>query len=160
MKIAPDVTITPPEKSESRVLLRAEPGQPEIWGLDSISLITPEDAAHILIAGSHGESLGGRPETALKYDALAAVFSDAGMGIDNAGVSRLPALDARTIPAATVSADSARIGDGRSIFEDGIISCINDTAAATGAAIGMRTMEFVDCLIAAGVTPGDLPSRP
>ncbi len=108
----------------------------------------PEDAGHIVISGSHGESLGGKPETALKYDAIAAVFSDAGIGIDQAGLSRLPALDSRSIPAATVSAESARIGDGRSIYEDGVISCVNETAKNIGAKTGMRTPEFVDCVIA------------
>lgn len=138
----------PPVQSENRVLLRDNPGEPEVWGLDSISLILPEDATHIVISGSHGESLGGKPETALKYDAIAAVFNDAGIGIDRAGLSRLPALDGRNIPAATVSAASARIGDGRSIYEDGIISSINETAGKSGAAVGMRTPEFVDRIIA------------
>jgi len=141
-------TKTPPPQSENRILLRAEPGAPEVWALDSASLVAPEDARRILAIGSHGEALGGKPETALKYDALAAVFSDAGIGIDDAGISRLPALDGRGIPAATVSADSARIGDGRSIFADGRLSRVNATAAALGAMPGMRTTEFVDCVIA------------
>lgn len=148
MRTAPAATNSPPTQSENRTLLRHEPGEPEVWGLDSISLILPEDKDHIVISGSHGEALGGKPETALKYDAVAAVFNDAGIGIDKAGLSRLPALDSRKIPAATVSAESARIGDGRSIYEDGVISCVNETAAALGAAIGMRTPEFVERVIA------------
>ncbi len=148
MQSAPPATTTPEPLSETRILLRAEAGEPEVWGLDSASLILPEDSAHILIVGSHGQSLGGRPETALKYDALAAVFNDAGIGIDAAGVSRLPALDARAIPAATVAADSARIGDGRSIYEDGVISRVNETATKLGAATGMTTADFVACVIA------------
>lgn len=139
----------PPLQSENRILLRSDPGHPEVWGLDSISLILPEDSTHIVISGSHGESLGGKPETALKYDTIAAVFNDAGIGIDQAGLSRLPALDGRNIPAATVSSASARIGDGRSIYEDGVISSLNETAKKTGAAVGMRTPEFVDRIIAA-----------
>ena len=141
----------PPEQTETRTLLRSEPGEPEVWGLDSISLIQPEDTRRIIIAGSHGQTLGGRPETALKYDAIAAVFSDAGIGADQAGLSRLPALDARGIPAATVSAQSARIGDARSIYHDGVLSCVNETAAALGAAAGSTTREFVARIIAAKV---------
>jgi hypothetical protein len=149
MQSAPPVAAAPATLSETRILLRAEPGESEVWGLDSASLILPEDSSHILIVGSHGQSLGGRPETALKYDALAAVFNDAGIGIDDAGISRLPALDTRAIPAATVAADSARIGDGRSTYEDGVISRVNETAAKLGAATGMRTTDFVACVIAA-----------
>ena len=85
------------------------------------------------MTGSHGGLLGGKPETALKYPALAALFNDAGIGIDEAGVTRLQALDARGIAAATVAAASARIGDARSTFEDGIVSRVNCCAAAIGA---------------------------
>ena len=42
------------------------------------------------------------PETALKYDVRCALYNDAGIGKDAAGTSRLPALDARGIAAATV----------------------------------------------------------
>jgi len=148
MTAAQPATASPPAQSETRILLRAEPGEPEVWGLDSISLILPEDSTRIIVSGSHGQVLGDRPETALKYDAIAAVFSDAGIGADQAGLSRLPALDARAIPAATVSADSARIGDGKSLYEDGVISRVNETAAALGATIGMTTREFVARVIA------------
>ncbi len=148
MKAAPSATVSPPEQSESRTLLRSEPGEPEVWGADSASLVMPEDCDHIVITGSHGQVLGDKPETALKYDALAAVFSDAGIGADRAGISRLPALDTRNIPAATVSVESARIGDSRSLYGEGRISCVNETAARLGAKTGMTTREFVDCIIA------------
>jgi hypothetical protein len=149
MKAAPLVAAKPPQQSESRTLLRSEPGEPEVWGADSASLVVPEDVDHIVITGSHGQVLGDKPETALKFDAVAAVFSDAGMGADRAGISRLPALDTRGIPAATVSADSARIGDARSLYQEGVISCVNDTAAALGGKVGMSTRDFVARVIAA-----------
>ena len=95
------------------------------------------------MTGSHGGLLGGKPDTALKYDVLAALFNDAGIGIDEAGVARLPALDARGIAAGTVAAASARIGDARSTYEDGILSRINPRAAAFGIAPGMTAREFV-----------------
>ena len=52
-------------------------------------------------------------------------------------ITRLPALDGRGIAGMTVSAASARIGDARSVYEDGVISHINATAAAMGAAVDM-----------------------
>ena len=64
-------------------------------------------------------------------------------GIDEAGVTRLPALDARGIAAATVTAASARIGDARSTYEDGIVSRVNHRAAALGAAPGIGARDFV-----------------
>jgi len=76
----------------------------------------------------------------------AAFYNDAGIGIDEAGVSRLPALEARGIPAATVSAQSARIGDARSTYEDGVLSRVNAQAAALGLAPGMTARDAVALL--------------
>jgi hypothetical protein len=80
---------------------------------------------------------------ALRTDAFAAVFHDAGIGIDGAGLTRLPALDQRGIAAFTVAAASARIGDARSIFREGVISAVNDTAAHLGAHVGDRAHEVL-----------------
>src|SRR4029077_14992782 len=102
--------------------------------------------APIVITGSQGGLLGGRPETALKYDVRAAFYNDAGIGIDEAGVSRLPALDQCGIAAATVSAASARIGDARSTYEDGILSRVNARAVALGLAPDMSARGAVALL--------------
>jgi uncharacterized protein YunC (DUF1805 family) len=131
----------PPPALEAAFLLITEP--PAVWALDSASLVDAGHAGAIVVTGSHGGLLGGRPDTALKYDVLSALFNDAGIGIDEAGVSRLPALDARGIAAGTVAAASARIGDARSTYEDGILSRINTRAAALGIAPGMAAREFV-----------------
>ncbi len=131
----------PPEALEGAFLLVSE--APQVWALDSASLVLPEHRDAVVVTGSHGGLLGGRPETALKYDVLGALYNDAGIGKDAAGVSRLPALDARGIAAATVSAASARIGDARSTYEDGIVSRINTRAAALGLREGMTAREFV-----------------
>lgn len=141
---APPPDRDPPPVEEARFLLRAEPGEPEVWGIDSNSLVTPEDGNRILVTGSHGQLLGDRPETAIKYDVVAAVYNDAGCGIDGAGASRLPALEARGIAAATVSHMSARIGEARSTYEDGVISQVNRTAAAAGVTPGMTVAQFVE----------------
>ena len=104
----------PPSAKASVVLI---PDPPAVWALDSASLVGSEHVGAVVVTGSHGGLLGGRPDTALKYDALAALFNDAGIGIDEAGVTRLPALEARGIAAGTVAAASARIGDARSTYD-------------------------------------------
>jgi hypothetical protein len=127
---------------------------PEVSGvriavLDSNSGVTPDDVGHIVLTGSHGGILGGRAATAIKVDAFAAVYNDADRGIDDAGISRLPALDARGIAGATVSAWSARIGDGLSTYHDGFISAVNARAAQCGGEIGISAAEFVARMVAA-----------
>ena len=131
----------PPPALEAAFLV--EPGPPPVWALDSASVVSPEHHDAIVLTGSHGGLLGGKPETALKYDVRAAFYNDAGIGIDQAGISRLPALDRRGIPAATVSAATARIGDARSTYEDGILSRVNERAAALGLAPGMTARDAV-----------------
>ncbi|HVH80600.1 MAG TPA: hypothetical protein VM782_14490 [Stellaceae bacterium] len=130
-----------PEAIEGAFLLVAE--APRVWALDSASLVLPEHRDAIVVTGSHGGLLGGKPETALKYDVLGALYNDAGIGKDEAGVSRLPALDARGVAAATVAATSARIGDARSTYEDGIVSRVNARAAALGLSAGMTARDLV-----------------
>ena len=131
----------PPEALEAAFLLIAE--APSVWALDSASLVLPEHKDAIVVTGSHGGLLGNKPETALKYDVLGALYNDAGIGKDAAGTSRLPALDARGIAAATVSSASARIGDARSTYDDGIITRINARAASLGLREGTSAREFV-----------------
>ncbi|CAH1692769.1 conserved hypothetical protein [Hyphomicrobiales bacterium] len=129
---------------EARLALTVAGAQRPVWLLDSASLIAEGDVGAVVVTGSHGGLLGGKAATAAKVDVFAAVYNDAGIGADRAGVSRLPALDARGIAAATVAASSARIGDARSAYETGRLSLVNATAARLGAQSGMTTRAFVE----------------
>jgi hypothetical protein len=142
----------PPPALEAAFLLIDEP--PAVWALDSASLVGAEHVGAVVVTGSHGGLLGGRPDTALKSDALAALFNDAGIGIDEAGVTRLPALDGRGIAAGTVAAAGARIGDARSTYEDGILTRVNPRAAALGIGPGMTAREFVEIVRRAAAGKG------
>jgi hypothetical protein len=119
-----------------------------IIGLDTMGLIKEADAGHIMLTGSHGGLVGGgdpqiNPLAATRGIAVkAAVFHDAGMCPDGSSTSRLPALDLQNIPAATVGALSARISDALSVYEDGTLSMVNDTARNIGATIGMSAKDF------------------
>jgi hypothetical protein len=118
-----------------------------VLALDSNGLVEAGDAGHIVVTGSHGGLLGGKPATAVKAPVLAALYNDAGIGIDGAGISRLPALEARGIAGACVSCFSARIGDAMSTWEDGYVSALNPLAAARGGRIGQSAREFVAALL-------------
>ncbi|MFN3743080.1 MAG: hypothetical protein ACK4TL_00095 [Hyphomicrobiaceae bacterium] len=140
----------PPETDEARheIASEAYPGA-KVIVMDSASLVTPGDAGGVIVTASHGGLLGGKPETAIKVAVFAAVYNDADRGIDNAGISRLPALDAHGIAGACVSAFSARIGDGLSTYRDGFISTLNATAVRYGGRIGQSTAEFCDAMLSA-----------
>jgi hypothetical protein len=133
-----------PPLAESRQVVRPAGERPAVVVVDSVSLVEPADAGAIVVTASHGGLLGGDPASAIKVAALAVVYCDAGFGKDRAGASRLPALDRRGIAAVTVSAQSARIGDGRSVLADGIVSCVNQAAARVGVAEGDGVGDFID----------------
>ncbi|MGG5808024.1 hypothetical protein [Falsiroseomonas sp. CW058] len=122
-------------------------GGVRVFALDSNGMVGPEHAGQVVVTGSHGGLLGGRPGTAVKAQVAAALYNDAGVGIDRAGLSRLPALDARGIPAGCVSCFSARIGDGLSTWEDGFLSAVNATAAVRGGRIGQSARDFVAAML-------------
>jgi hypothetical protein len=144
---APPWQAPPPPYSEARKVVVDEPGRLRVICMDSISLVEAEDAGQIVVAGSHGALLGGRPEAALKVDARAAFFNDAGIGADEAGVTRLPALEQRGIIGACVDVMTARIGDGLSVYENGVISRLNGPAGAAGAEAGMPLQAFIRQLL-------------
>lgn len=111
---------------------------------DSAALVEAgRDNGAIVVTGSHGGLIGGDPRKALKAEAFAAVFNDAGIGIDEAGITRLPALDRRGIAAFTVAARSARIGDAGSTLRDGVVSRLNEAARGLGATEGMRAFDLL-----------------
>ncbi len=134
------------EVVEARRLLRDIAG---VVLADSNSLVTEADADAIFVTGSHGGLLGGRLETAIKSPVFAAIYNDADGGIDDAGWSRLPALQARGIAAVTVSAWSARIGDACSTFEEGYVTHSNERAGALGAEPGLPLRQLVLRLVEA-----------
>jgi len=138
-----------PQEETRRRIAEAEAGGIAVLALDSASLVEAQDVGAVVLTGSHGALLGGRPETAMKVAVFAAVFNDADRGIDDCGISRLPALDARNIAGATVSAWSARIGDGLSTYRDGMVTALNETAARCGGEIGIPAAELVARLVTA-----------
>jgi hypothetical protein len=149
--------VRPPHYAEGRVLLQERAGEREVWGIDSAALMEASDIGRIMVTGSHGALLAGRPDHIVKGPPLAAFFNDASIGVDEAGVSRLAALDGMGVIGATVAAASARIGDARSSWETGIISRVNRKARNAGAREGDLLRAFI-ARIAAGV-PQELGRR-
>ena len=139
-----------PDLGETRTRISSS-GHREVWAIDSITLVQPSDRRAIVISGTHGALLGGRADDGiLGVDVHAAFFNDAGGGKDGAGYARLPALDPRGIAAATVSANTARIGDGRSAYETGVLSHANVVGKRLGLEEGMTVREAVARLLGLG----------
>jgi hypothetical protein len=149
MRRAPVVDVPmPPIQGGRRHTISENPGEPAVVCLDAAPMLVDADAGRIVITGSHAALFRGRPDDVVRPDVRAIFFSDAGVGMDGAGIARLPTLDARGIVAGTASAESAAIGDSRSLYEEGVLSHVNVPAAALGAAAGMPIRAFVAMLVA------------
>lgn len=139
----------PTAQTESRQVLVADAqGHARVVGLDSVSLLDARDDGLIAVTASHGQRLAGLDHDGVKARPALVSFNDAGMGKDGAGASRLPLLQARGIAAVTVAAASARIGDARSCYETGVISCANDSALELGLRVGLSLQQCISALLA------------
>lgn len=112
--------------------------------VDSITELQPADAGCIVLSGSHGGLSAAR--FALAVRPLLAVFNDAGVGKDAAGIAGLSLLQDHGIAACTVSHTSARIGLAASTLADGVISHANDAAQALGLTTGLALAPQIEAL--------------
>ncbi|MFT3954914.1 MAG: hypothetical protein QM722_11165 [Piscinibacter sp.] len=122
--------------------------------VDSITEAIGPGAGALVVSGSHGGISAGR--FAVQAGVRLAVFNDAGVGRDEAGIAGLQWLQQHGIAGCTVSHHSARIGEARSTLDDGLISHVNAAAAALGARPGQPLKGWLATLNAppASTPPG------
>src|SRR5207245_3034720 len=97
---------------------------------DSITRIPDEARGAVVVNASHGGVYAAY--LAAKLGAAAAIFNDAGVGRERAGIGGLDYLQKLGVPAATVGHMTARIGDGADMLARGVISHANPPATALG----------------------------
>ena len=90
---------------------------------DSITRIGAEAKGAVVVNGSHGGVYAAY--LAAKLGVAAAIFNDAGVGRDQAGIAGLDYLAAFGIPAAAVGHMTARIGDGADMIARGVVTHAN-----------------------------------
>jgi hypothetical protein len=110
--------------------------------MDSISQVEPGDEGQIVVSASHGGASSG--EYALRVPLGAVFFNDAGVGKDRAGTAALAMLQEVGVPAATYSHDTARIGDARDAWANGIVSHVNEAGRAAGLREGVPARAAVE----------------
>ena len=112
---------------------------PPLRIVDSITELRPHDAGCVAISGSHGGISSA--QYALAARPLIAVFNDAGIGKDEAGVVALTMLQEQGTPAAAIAHTTGRIGDALDMWEHGYLSRVNEAAAQAGLVEGMSARE-------------------
>jgi uncharacterized protein YunC (DUF1805 family) len=123
-----------------RLVVHAGPHGRSIVCTDSIAFALPEDRERNVLctAGHTGRSV---IEYFRSFRPWAFICSDGSVGKNDSGISALREVDADGIAGASVDAQTARMGDGQSTYFDGIISAVNETAAAKGVRIGQTARE-------------------
>lgn len=135
--------LKPPREVETVVY--TSPDGRRIVTLDSNSMVRSEHKDAVVLTGSHGGLVGELP--AVKHSVLAAFYNDAGVGKDNAGMSRLPWLEKHGIAGATVFADTARIGVGLDTYQSGVVSFVNGMGRALGIKSGMAAKDAAHLIL-------------
>jgi hypothetical protein len=113
------------------VRIAAASGSDRIVVLDSLAHCDARVTARdVVVAGSFAGALA--LGFALERGVRGLVAHAAGIGRDAAGISGLPLADGLGVPAAAVETTSARLGDGWSVWRDGVIAHVNARATALG----------------------------
>ena len=111
--------------------------------LDSIALISNEQANTVVISGSHGGRSAAEFVLALSQRPSCVFFNDAGGGKDDAGKVALTMLQSHGIPCICYSHMSARIGEAQDGYDNGLVSGLNELAKALGIELNMPVDEAV-----------------
>ena len=112
---------------------------------DSIVFGTDADRRNVLVTAGHTGRSGARH--IIKVRPFGFICSDGGRGRDDSGMAGLEITNAEGIAGATVDARYARMGDGMSTYQDGIISAANELALACGVRIGMPARDAALLLV-------------
>jgi uncharacterized protein YunC (DUF1805 family) len=160
------VQVGMPAHEAARRMLDHEPGQPSAYQVtnrrvmhetaagrqivvtDSIVFGTPADQRNVLVTAGHTGRSGARH--ILNVRPFGFVCSDGGRGRDDSGMAGLAITNAEGVAGATVDATLARMGDGMSTYEDGVITAANELALACGVRVGMRAREAALRLVERG----------
>ena len=110
--------------------------------MDSISLIAPGDKGTVIVCGSHGGPISGA--FASLHPPHLVFFNDAGGGKSNAGRAAIEMLDAKGIACATISHETARIGDAEDAWLNGTVSASGKAAQQIGVKPGQTVKDAVE----------------
>lgn len=123
----------------NRRVMHETPEGRQVVVTDSIVFGTEADRRNVLVTAGHTGRSGARH--ILNVGPYGFICSDGGRGRNDSGMAGLQITDAQGIPGATVDARLARMGDGMSTYEDGIISAASVLAQACGVRVGMPARE-------------------
>lgn len=130
---------------------------------DSATYVEDYVAAHpchddVIVAASYAGVLCAKMIVSAKPRAV--IGLDCKIGKDGAGIAGLWYYEALGIPAAAADVMTAEMGNGRDLFDCGVISRLNDCAQRLGIAVGMRVDAAAEALLSGALRPAQFdPAR-
>ena len=127
-------TATPLGSEEAAVVVEETP-RGRVWATPGTTAIKDKVPNDVICSGANSSRVFS--DGVLRMAAKGAIANDAGIAKNDTAVEGVKLLGERGVPAASVSTLSARLGEGLSTWNDGIISVVNPAAAARGVKVGM-----------------------
>lgn len=144
----PGKAIPTPLGAEEAPVVVEETPYGKIWATPGSTAITEKIPNDVFCSGANSSRVFS--DGALRMAAKGAIANDAGIAKNNTAVEGLQLLQERGVPAASVATMSARLAEGLSTWNDGVISVLNQAAAARGVKTGMTAKEAARLLLRTG----------
>jgi len=125
--------------SEEKPVVVEETAKGRIWAAPGTTAITDKIPNDIVCSGANSSRVSS--DGVVRMGAKGSIANDAGIAKNNSAVEGVMILGDRGIPSAAVSTLSARLGEGLSTWNDGVISVVNQVATARGVKVGMSAKE-------------------
>jgi hypothetical protein len=129
---------TPLGTEEAPVVVEDTP-RGRIWATPGTTAIKDRIPNDVICSGANSSRVFA--DGVLRMAAKGAIANDAGIAKNDTAVEGVKLLGERGVPAAAVATLSARLGEGMSTWNDGVISVVNPAAAARGVNPGMRAKD-------------------
>jgi uncharacterized protein YunC (DUF1805 family) len=132
-------SIPTPLGAEEAPVVVDKVGNGRVWATPGTTAITEKIPGDVICSGANSSRVSS--DGVLRMGAKASIANDAGIARNNTAVEGVALLEEKGVPSAAVATMSARLGEGFSTWNDGIISVVNATAAKLGVKIGMPAKQ-------------------
>jgi hypothetical protein len=136
---SPGKPIPTPLGAEEEPVVVEETPRGRTWATPGTTAVKDQVPNDVICSGANSSRVFS--DGVLRVAAKGAIANDAGIARNNTAVEGVKLLGERGIPAAAVASMSARIGEGLSTWNDGVISVVNAVAGARGVKVGMSAKE-------------------
>jgi len=138
-KAAAGLAIPTPLGAEEAPVVVEETPQGRIWATPGTTAIKDKVPNDVICSGANSSRVFS--DGVVRMAAKGAIANDAGIAKNDTAVEGVKLLGERGIPAAAVATMSARLGEGLSTWNDGVISVVNPLAGQRGVKVGITAKE-------------------